>query len=243
MKRIIIIGASSGMGRICAEIFAQKGYHVGIAARREDKLKEIQTNYPNNIVYQQIDITKDDADKQFLSLIEKNGGMDIYLHASGIGFHNEDLDYNREISTLSVNATGFTRMIATAFNHFKANHIKGHIACITSIAGTKGLGVAPSYSSTKRFQNIYIQCLEQLSYMHKLGITFTDIRPGFVRTELLDSKKNYPLLMDADMVSKTIVKAIENKKRIKVVNNLYAVITFFWRLIPNWLWKRLPIKN
>ncbi|MBR1627529.1 MAG: SDR family NAD(P)-dependent oxidoreductase [Bacteroidales bacterium] len=243
MKRIIIIGATSGMGRRCAEIFAQKGYKVAIAGRREEKLKEIQAKYNDNVIYQVIDITKEDADKQLLSLIEANGGMDIYFHASGVGFHNEELDYDKEFSTLQVNALGFTRMITTAFKYFKENRIHGHIACISSIAGTKGLGAAPSYSSTKRFQNTYIECLDQLSRMNKLGITFTDIRPGFVKTALLDSKKNYPLLMDPDKVSKTIVKAIENKRRIKVIDNRYAVITLFWRLIPNWLWVRLPVRN
>lgn len=134
-------------------------------------------------------------------------------------------------------------MVTAAFNYFRANKINGHIACITSIAGTKGLGAAAAYSSTKRFQNTYIECLDQLSRMNKLGITLTDIRPGFVKTALLDSNRNYPLLMDADKVSKTIVKAIENKKRKKVINNLYALITFFWSLIPSCLWVRLKIRN
>lgn len=243
MKKIVIIGASSGMGQRCAEIFAQKGYKVAIAARRVENLKNLKEKYPDNIVYLPIDITKEDAPDRFKELIKQNGGMDIYFHASGIGFHNEELDFEKEISTLEVNALGFTRMIITAFNYFKKNKIHGHITCITSIAGTKGLGAAAAYSSTKCFQNTYIECLDQLSRMNKLGITFTDIRPGFVKTALLDSNRNYPLLMDADKVSKTIVKAIENKKRKKVINNLYALITFFWSLIPSCLWVRLKIRN
>ncbi|MGP1515164.1 MAG: SDR family NAD(P)-dependent oxidoreductase [Bacteroidales bacterium] len=243
MKRIIIIGASSGIGQRCAEIFASKGYKVAIAARRVEKLIAIEQKYPSNIVYMPIDITQKNADQLFLQLIQKNGGMDIYLHVSGIGFHNGELAQDKEIATLEVNGLGFTRMITTAFNYFKEKHIKGHISCITSIAGTKGMGLAPSYSSTKRFQNTYITCLEQLSHINKLGITFTDIRPGFVNTDLLDPTRHYPLLMDANNVSKTIVKSIEAKKRIKVINNKYALITFFWRLIPNYIWVRLPLKN
>ena len=242
-NRIVIVGASSGMGQRCAEIFAQKGYKVAVAARREEQLKNLQAKYPDNVVYSVIDITKDDAADRLNALIDKNDGMDIYFHASGIGFHNGELDFDKEVSTLEVNAVGFTRMIVTAFNYFKENNIHGHISCITSIAGTKGLGAAPSYSATKRFQNTYIESLEQLSRMDKLSISFTDIRPGFVKTALLDSKRNYPLLMDADKVSKTIVKAIENKKRKIVINNLYAVITFFWSLIPSFIWVRLKIRN
>ncbi|MBR1769971.1 MAG: SDR family NAD(P)-dependent oxidoreductase [Bacteroidales bacterium] len=243
MKKIVIIGASSGMGAKCAEIFAQKGYKVAIAARREKNLQAIQNKYPDNVIYALIDVTKEDAPSRLISLIERNGGMDIYFHISGIGFHNEELDVEKEFSTLEVNALGFTRMITATYKYFKENSHGGHIACISSIAGTKGLGAAPSYSATKSYQNVYLQSLAQLSRMDKSGITFTDIRPGFVKTELLDTERNYPLLMNADKVSRQIVRAIEKKKRIKVVNNLYSLITFFWRLIPDWLWIRLKIKN
>ena len=82
-------------------------------------------------------------------------------------------------------------MVNTAFHYF-ARQGKGHIAVISSIAGTKGLGIAPAYSATKRFQNTYIDALEQLAYMQKKkAIHFTDIRPGFVKTDLLNDGKNY----------------------------------------------------
>ena len=61
----------------------------------------------------------------------------------------------------------------------------GHIAAITSIAGTKGLDPAPSYSATKAMQNVYLQALKQHARSRGLDIRFTDIRPGFVDTALL----------------------------------------------------------
>ena len=114
---------------------------------------------------------------------------------------------------------------------------------ISSIAGTKGLGVAPSYSATKRYQNIYIDALAQLSRMEKQPITFTDIRPGFVRTDLLKDGRNYPMLMSPQYAALRIANAIDRKKRRAIIDWRYAILVFLWRLIPEWLWERLPIRN
>ena len=128
----------------------------------------------------------------------------------------------------------------------------GHIAVISSIAGVKGLGPAPSYSATKRFNNTYIQALAQLSrnvclnlpdaQKVKLKIYFTDIRPGFVDTPLLDtSKYHYPMLMSVDKVARKIVRAIERKQRVVVIDWRYRILVFFWRLIPNFFWERIRL--
>lgn len=110
--------------------------------------------------------------------------MDLFFLSSGIGSQNPDLKPEIELNTARTNVEGFTRMVTAAFNHFKTQG-GGHIAVISSIAGTKGLGIAPAYSATKRFQNTYIEALAQLSRMQHLNIHFTDIRPGFVATDLL----------------------------------------------------------
>ena len=114
---------------------------------------------------------------------------------------------------------------------------------ISSIAGTKGLGVAPAYSATKRFQNTYIDALEQLATMQKLDIRFTDIRPGFVATSLLNDGKNYPMLMKTSYAAKLIVKALKRNKRIAVIDWKYSILVFFWKLIPRCIWKRMKVKN
>ena len=130
----------------------------------------------------------------------------------------------------------------TAFIYFRKSG-GGHLAVISSIAGTKGLGVAPAYSATKRFQNTYIDALEQLSYLQKLNIRFTDIRPGFVATDLLNDGKHYPLLMDAAKVGRHIAWSLERKQRIVVIDWRYRILVFFWKMIPRWMWKRLPVKT
>ena len=118
----------------------------------------------------------------------------------------------------------------------------GHLAAISSIAGTKGLGAAAAYSASKRYQNTYLDALAQLSRMQRLDIRITDIRPGFVDTPLLREGK-YPMLMRPEKVAARIVRALEQRKRRIVIDRRYAVLVFFWRLIPEWLWERLPIRT
>ena len=235
------MGATSGMGQEVARILAGKGWKIGVAGRREEKLKELQQLFPQNIEYQVIDIEKENAPELLLSLVEKIGGMDLYFHGSGVGWHNEELDLSTELKTVSTNALGFTRMVDSAWHYFRQKG-EGHIAVISSIAGVKGLGPAPSYSATKSFDNTYIQALAQLSRSSGLKIRFTDIRPGFVDTPLLDtSKHHYPMLMDQKKVARKIVRAVERKKRVAVIDWRYSILVFFWRLIPNCIWERIRL--
>ena len=241
MKRAIIIGATSGIGEEVAKLLIQQGWHIGIAGRREEALEKLQATAPGQIEIQRLDVTDSDAPTLLETLIRKLGGMDLFFLSSGIGSQNPDLKPEIELNTARTKVEGFTRMVTAAFNHFKP-HGGGHIAVISSIAGTKGLGIAPAYSATKRFQNTYIEALAQLSRMQHLNIHFTDIRPGFVATDLLKSGK-FPMLMQANQVAKSIVRALNRKKRVIVIDGRYRVVVFFWRMIPRWLWERLPIKN
>ena len=239
MKRVVIVGATSGIGYESAKIFLQQGYIVGLAGRREENLKPLIDEYPQTTFSKQIDITSQEAPQLLSELIEEMGGMDIYLHVSGIGYQNIALDKQIEIDTVKTNCLGLTQMAATAY-HYLSQKGGGQIAVVSSIAGTKGLGIAPSYSATKRYQTTYLQCLAQLSRMRNDNISFTDIRPGFVDTPLL-RKANYPMKMKADYVAKKLYKAVVSKKRVAIIDWKYSLLVFFWRLIPTFLWERLKI--
>ena len=239
----IIIGATSGIGLEVARLLAAKGWKLGIAGRREDRLRSFQAQYAaNQVEIQPLDVTQEDAPARLRALIDRTGGMDVFLLCSGIGSQNTALQADIELDTAATNVGGFIRMVSTAFDYFKRRQGGGHIAVISSIAGTKGLGVAPAYSATKRFQNTYVEALAQLSHMQKLNIRFTDIRPGFVDTDLLKGGK-YPMLMRADKVAARIVRAIERQERTVVIDGRYRLLVFFWRLIPRCIWERLPIHN
>lgn len=242
MKKILIMGASSGIGRRLAEEFASRGIMVGAAARNANALAELKTRYPDTVVTEEIDITKEDAPGKMERLIEKMGGMDIYVHVSGIGYSNPELDSDREVEMVATNAGGFARMMSAAYRYYRDNGRKGRIVGLTSVAGTNGIGRMAAYSSSKKFAQTYMIALEQLANEEGVDITFTDIRPGWIRTPLLDDEKEYPMEMTLDYVTPRIIHAIVKHPRVAVVDWRYNLLVGLWRMIPNALWTRMSIE-
>ena len=256
-KRAIVMGATSGIGQEVARLLAANGYEVGIAGRREERLVQMAQATPGIVTHRQIDVTKEDAPTELQKLIEELGGMDLYFHSSGIGWENVALDADKELKTVETNGVGFVRMVSAAYNWFAEQRAdeakqraegyeqragdkerKARIACITSIARTRGLGAAPAYSATKRMQAHYLECLSQQARMRHLNIGITDIRPGFVATDLI-AGSHFPLQLKTEDVARTIVRAIERGSEVVTIDWRYRLLVAAWQLIPRWLWVRL----
>lgn len=251
------MGATSGIGQEVARLLAANGYEVGIAGRREERLVQMAQATPGIVTHRQIDVTKEDAPTELYKLIEDLGGMDLYFHSSGIGWENVALDADKELKTVETNGVGFVRMVSAAYNWFAEQRAdeakqraegdeqragdkerKARIACITSIARTRGLGAAPAYSATKRMQAHYLECLSQQARMRHLNIGITDIRPGFVATDLI-AGSHFPLQLKTEDVARTIVRAIERGSEVVTIDWRYRLLVAAWQLIPRWLWVRL----
>ncbi len=241
-KRAIVMGATSGIGLEVAKVLTERGWIVGIAGRRQDRLQQIQSKNLNIRATQCIDVTQEDAVEGLRNLIGKMGGMDLYFHSSGIGYQNPSMDLEKELLTVKTNAEGVTRMVNVAWKYFAEQKSESHLAVISSIAGTKGLGAAPAYSSTKRYVSHYLECLTQLSHIRGLHHLYIhDIRPGFVRTALLTDGGKYPVQLDPEKVAREIVRGIERNRSIITVDWKYRILVFFWRLLPRWIWVRMKI--
>ena len=237
------MGATSGIGLEVVKVLASKGWQVGIAGRRDDVLQRVMTQVPQVVAAQSIDITRDDAPQQLQALIDRMGGIDLYFHSSGIGYQNPDLDADKELRTVETNAVGFTRMVDAVFSYFaqRPKH-EGHLAVISSIARTKGLGAAPAYSATKRYVSHYLECLSQLcTIRHLRHIHIHDIRPGFVRTPLIADGNHYPMQLDPERVAQSIVRGIERNRPVITTDWRYRLLVAGWTLLPRWLWVSLPI--
>lgn len=242
MKRIVIVGATSGLGLETARLCIREGWRVGAAGRRTDALEKLRAEAPDQVEIEPLDVTRDDAPEHLARLIDRLGGMDIYFHSSGIGSRNIELRPDIELATLRTNGEGFVRMVTAAFGYFRSRG-KGRIVAITSIAGTRGLGSAPAYSATKRMQNTYLDALEQLARMEGHDIRFTDIRPGFVATPLLSPTDHYPLLMKPEKVARRIMLSLRKPRRRVVIDWRYALLVGLWKMIPTGIWVRLKIRT
>lgn len=242
MSTIAVIGATSGIGLRVAEDFAGMGWRVAVAGRREHALKEFCQAHPDS-VYEVLDVTANDAVERFYKLIERANGVDVVLICSGVGRQNPQLDLATEVRTLNTNVVGFARIATATYKYFRdtANNAPGRLAVVSSVAGTRGLGAAASYSASKRFQQTYIDALEQLAHTQRVNIRFTDIRPGFIRTDLLKSDAEYPLEMTLDYAAPLIEAAILKGKRVATVDWRWRMLCAVWRRIPRSLWARIDL--
>src|SRR5215470_16844670 len=184
MKRAIVIGASSGIGKEIAIALCQRGFAIGLMARRIDLLEELRSNLPNPAFSRQADISDYSCAMAILqSLIEEMGGVDLIVISSGTGFINPDLNWAMEKETLDVNVAGFAAMANVAFHHF-VQAGRGHLVGISSVAAIRGSGVAPAYSASKAFVSNYLEGLRIRARNAGLPILVTDIQPGFVDTAM-----------------------------------------------------------
>ncbi len=255
MKKAIVMGGTSGIGLEVVRLLAGEGWQVGVAGRRGQLLGEVMSSTPGVVAVKVIDVCSEDATERLRELIDDMGGIDLYVHSSGIGYQNVALDTDKEMRTVETNCIGFTRMLTSVYHYFADRHradvSQGHdtcrdkvyqIAAISSIAGTKGLGAAPAYSSTKRYQNHYLECLDQQARMSGLPIRITDIRPGFVATDLIKGG-SYPLQLSASDVARTIVSAIRRRRSVVTIDWRYALLVGLWRMVPRWIWVRMKVRS
>lgn len=239
----IVMGATSGIGYEVALALARQGWRVGVAGRREDILKKMVEETAGIVAYEVIDVTVPQATDALHRLIGKMGGMGLYFHSSGIGYQNTALDADKELRTIETNCLGMARLVGAAFRYFEQHpETEGQIAVISSIARTRGLGAAPAYSASKRFTSHYMESLCQLKRIKGLRhLHLTDIRPGFVRTPLIEGS-HFPMQLDARGVAASIVTAIRRRQAVVTINWLYRLLVFFWQMIPRWLWVRMKVR-
>ena len=238
MKKAIIIGASSGIGEALARQLSEKGYVLGLAARREELLKKLQGELPGESFVQKMDVTvAQDTQGQFKQLAEKMGGVGLVIVNAGIGFENLALDLNKELDTIKTNVSGFTLCADLAFRYFMEQG-SGHLAGISSIAALRGYDYAPAYNASKAFVSNYLEGLRKKSLKEKLGITVTDIKPGFVDTVMAQGDHVFWMASTAK-AAEQIIEAIEKKKAHAYITKRWRLIAWAMKIMPGFVYNRL----
>lgn len=231
MKSAVIVGASSGIGKELAKVLASHGYILGLVARREELLFNLQRELPGKSYVKALDVRNVDHTRRgFQELIAEMGDVDLVVISAGIGYINPELNLDEELSTIATNVVGFTVAANLAFRYFLSRGA-GHLVGISSIAGIRGSAEAPAYNASKAFLTNYLQGLTQKAVKSGLPITVTDIQPGFVDTEMAKGDGLF-WVAPVRKAAEQIYHAIEKKKS-------HAYITRRWRLI-GWLLRSLP---
>jgi short-subunit dehydrogenase len=238
MKKAIVIGASSGIGKGIAQLLAANNYYVGITGRRTDLLKAFASTNRNCFVAKTIDV-KDTitTPAKLTELVAELGGLDLIIISSGTGDFNEHLDFEIEKNTIATNILGFTCIADWAFNFFEKQQY-GHLAAISSVGGLRGSRVAPAYNASKAYQISYLEGLRQKSKKLGIPIFITDIRPGFVDTAMAKGEGQF-WVSSITKAAHQIINAINKKKQIVYITKRWKLIAIILRLIPNKIYDSL----
>src|SRR5665213_1128090 len=238
MKKAIIIGASSGIGKGLAKILAANNYVVGISGRRIELLEELKSQNPNSYFTKAIDITDTKTIVENLcTLAEEIGGLDLLIIISGTGDLNESLDFEIEKRTIDTNVTGFTSVADWAFKYFE-NQKSGHLVAISSVAGLRGSRIAPSYNASKSYQIKYLEGLRQKAKKLNQNIFVTDVRPGSVDTDMAKGEGKF-WVAKVDKAAQQIFAAIQKKKRIVYVTKRWQLVAVILKIMPAIIYDRM----
>lgn len=238
MKKAIVIGATSGIGKRLAMLLADNGYKVGITGRRTDLLENLRSENSDSYIINAFDVTDTKvAVEKLEELTVELGGLNLLIYCSGTGDINNKLDFEIEKRTIDTNVVGFTSIADWAFNYFEKQKF-GHFVAISSIGGLRGSRQAPAYNASKAYQINYLEGLRQKAARLNEQIIITDIRPGFVDTAMAKGEGLF-WVMPVEKVVRQIYKAIIRKKKVVYVTKRWRIIALILKLIPKPVYSKL----
>ena len=230
LKKAVMIGSSSGIGRALAKKLSAEGYFVALTGRSLEKLQELQKELPGESLVRKIDVRDlHEAIHSLRNMIMILKGLDLMIINAGVLFQNEKLQWNPEEEMIKVNVLGFAAMANVAADYFSQKGA-GCIVGISSVAAHRGSGRSPAYNASKAFVSNYMEGLRQK--FSNTAIQVVDIRPGFVDTEMVRGRKGLFGIISPEKTAEDIYKAIQKRKRI-------AYVPFWWGIVM-WFFVRIP---
>lgn len=237
MKKIIIIGATSGIGREMAKIYARAGNLVGVTGRRNELLHSLQLESPDNIIIECFDVTGNENIVHLDNLVKKMNGLDILIYNAGYGDVSEKVDWGIDKRTVETNVKGFIEIVDHAFNYFQQQS-HGQLVTTSSIASIRGSSYAPAYSASKAFQSTYFEGLYMKLKRMKSSIFVTDIQPGFIDTKMAKAEKRFWVAPPLKAATQ-IVHAIEKKKWRAYITHRWWIIAKIMKWVPGFIYHRV----
>ncbi|EKR72470.1 SDR family NAD(P)-dependent oxidoreductase [Leptospira noguchii] len=244
-KKIIVVGASSGIGKELATLLLEQGHTVTLVARRDKELKSISASFNSsgktNVFVIKHDVTNfDQTEAAFQKAVKSMKGLDEIYYASGI-MHNikpDEFDVEKDISMLNTNLLGCVAWLNPAANLFQ-NQKSGKIIGISSIAGDRGRRGNPVYNASKAGMNTYLEALR--NRLSVLGVQVLTVKPGFIDTAMTKGMKGLFWLISAKEAAEIILKAADSGKENIYVPARWGLVGLIIRCIPSFIFRRLSI--
>ncbi|WP_040299684.1 SDR family oxidoreductase [Arcticibacter svalbardensis] len=253
-KTVIITGASSGIGKSCAEEFARQGANLVLGARQYVTLceiaQEIEQKYAVKAIAVQCDVSKEEDCKQLIQQsLTTFGSIDILINNAGISMRAlfKDLDLVVIRNLMDVNFWG--TVYCTKYAMPELLKAKGSVVGISSIAGYRGLPGRTGYSASKFAMNGFLEALRVENL--KTGLHVMIAAPGFTASNIRntalakdgrsqgETSMDEGKMMSSDEVAKHIVQAIIDKKRTLILTGQGKLAVLLNKLIPAWVDKKV----
>lgn len=238
IRRAIIIGATSGIGRELARVLSMHGYELGLTGRREELLAEIQNDLPQRSWIKMMDVAEtDSARRAFSELLKEMDDVELIIVNAGVGLLKPDWEQEKQL--IRINVLGFVAIADAAMDYFTERG-GGQLVGISSVASLKGFSRSGAYSASKAFISIYMQALRQKSFQLGLNIVITDIKPGYVATPMLNHRKGLFWISPVDKAARQIYRAIKNRKHHAYITRRWRLVAWLLKIVPDRLFIRLP---
>lgn len=235
--KVVVIGATSGIGRALAKKMSSSGCVLGITGRRLELLDSLETELASECYKSQFDVTDvEQSTAAFEALVAEMGSIDVVVINSGYGNTDPQFPLAEEVQTALVNVVGFTTIANLAYRHFQQQGA-GHIVGISSVAAVRG-GPFATYNASKAYVSSYLEGLGCRKESRSGAITITDIRPGFVNTDMAKGDGLF-WVASPEKAADQIYTAIKAKKRIVYITRRWTMVAYLIMSLPFSLYRRI----
>ena len=213
-RSALITGASSGIGAALAKRLASQGTQVVLVARREDALREqveAITAAGGEARYEVLDVSDPERTEARVRELDGELGLELVIANAGVGgsVWSGKLEWAKVSTIVAVNIGGAVSTLTGALpGMLERGH--GHLVGVSSIAGYRGLPRSAAYCASKAFLSTFLESMRV--DLHNTGVSITDVRPGFVETEMTANMGKLPFLVEVEDAAKIITKAIARKR-------------------------------
>ncbi|HEV2432178.1 MAG TPA: SDR family oxidoreductase [Burkholderiales bacterium] len=238
--RVVITGASSGIGEALARHYARDGVVLGLISRR----KADTNSLPGEVVSYAVDV----ADEAALAaaaqdFIRRFGPPDLVIANAGIGTGTEGAEIRHVAKLRKILETNVVGLAATlaAFAPAMRAAGGGTLAGIASVAGFRGLAGNGAYCASKSAAITWMESLR--AELHGSGVSVVCVCPGYIDTPMTRVNRfRMPFLLSADEAARRIARAIAAKRRLAVIPWQMALVSLLLRAMPRWLFDRLATR-
>ena len=242
---ILIIGASSGIGRECAHVFSSEGHSVICSSRDEDELSnlvcDLSIRYSYKAYAVPLDLTQlaciNNFVKEIYAIFQK---LDCVIITAGT-MPPDGVDYSDQNALLNTTMTNYIG-IATLLNDVSKRMTEvnaGTIVCLSSVAGDRGRQSNFIYGATKSALSTYLQGLRMKLNRHNIQVI--TILPGYVDTLMSYGKVKAVLAVSPTYFAKRIYKLSKSRRNVVYVPAIWWLVAKVLKSIPEAIYKRLHL--